>query len=85
MSTFAGVAKVAGVSKSTASRALSGRGSLSNDAKLKVSGAADQQRISSHGSMKASDRSDKAIVSRKAVQYFRSVEYSETGKVSGLP
>ena len=42
MSTLADVAKLAGVSKSTASRALSGRGSVSNDTKLRVSGAADQ-------------------------------------------
>lgn len=42
MSTLADVAKLAGVSKSTASRALSGRGSVSRSTRQRVSHAADQ-------------------------------------------
>lgn len=42
MSTLADVAKKAGVSKSTASRALSGRGSVSRSTRARVSQAADE-------------------------------------------
>ena len=42
MRTLADVAKLAGVSKSTASRALSGRGSVSRDTRVKVLEASDQ-------------------------------------------
>lgn len=42
MSTLADVAKLAGVSKSTASRALSGRGSVSEATKKRVSDAANE-------------------------------------------
>lgn len=41
MNTLADVAKMAGVSKSTASRALSGRGSVSTATRAKVSAAAN--------------------------------------------